>query len=68
LRLGLSVLMVAWGISSLVGTVGENRTTWLLLGIIAVSQRVAEENPVGLEPMSLTVGWRLNLEAPDFSE
>jgi hypothetical protein len=62
------VLMVAWGISSLVGTVGENRTTWLLLGIIAVSQRVAEENPVGLELISGTAGWKLNLEAPDFSE
>jgi O-antigen ligase len=68
LRPGLLVLMMVWGISALVGTVGENRITWLLLGIIAVSQRVAEEEAVGLELMSVTGGWGSNLEAPDFSE
>jgi O-antigen ligase len=65
LRLGLSVLMAVWAVASLVGTVGENRMTWLLLGIVAVSQRVAEGDPVLI---SETAGWGLNLEAPDLSE
>jgi hypothetical protein len=25
--------------------VGENRTTWLLLGLFAVSERITEDNP-----------------------
>ena len=65
LRLGLWVLMAVWAVSSLVGTVGENRMTWLLLGIVAVSQRLAEGDP---DLMSETAGWGLNLEAPDLAE
>jgi hypothetical protein len=49
LRLALMTLMTVWFLSSLVGTVGESRTTWLLLGIIAVSNRLMMEQPKQLE-------------------
>jgi len=48
LRFGFGVLMIVWAISSVVGTVGENRMTWLLLGLVAVGQRLTEADPVGL--------------------
>jgi len=35
LRLALVIVLVVWGITSLVATVEESRTTWLLLGLIA---------------------------------
>jgi O-antigen ligase len=63
LRPGLSVLMVVWGISSLIGTVGENRTTWLLLGIIAVSERLAEQDGAAMRAAFGTAGLRLEREA-----
>ena len=53
LRFGFGVLMIVWAISSVVGTVGENRMTWLLLGLVAVGQRLTEADPVGL---ALTFG------------
>ena len=40
IRIGLGILMAVWLVSSLVGTVGENRTTWLLLGLVAACQRL----------------------------
>jgi O-antigen ligase len=46
LRIGLGILMAVWLALSLVGTVGENRATWLLLGLIASCRRLAEESPV----------------------
>lgn len=49
LRIALMTLMAVWLMSSLVGTVGESRTTWLLLAVIAVSRRLAEEQPKRLE-------------------
>lgn len=39
-RMGLSVLMGIWVISSMVGTIGENRATWLLFGVATVSERL----------------------------
>jgi O-antigen ligase len=45
IRLALGTLMAVWLLSSLVGTVGENRTTWHLLGLIAVSRRLSQEEP-----------------------
>lgn len=42
MRVGAGVMLSVWALSSLVGTVGENRTTWLLFGIIAAGARVAE--------------------------
>ena len=49
IRIALAALMAVWLMSSIVGTVGESRTTWLLLGIIAVGSRLAEEDPGGME-------------------
>ncbi|MGA7243011.1 MAG: O-antigen ligase family protein [Terracidiphilus sp.] len=49
LRIALMTLMVVWLMSSLVGTVGESRTTWLLFAMIALSRRLAEEQPNELE-------------------
>ncbi len=43
IRIGLATLMAVWLALSLVGTVGENRTTWLLLGLVAACQQLAEE-------------------------
>jgi hypothetical protein len=47
MRLGLTVLMAVWAISSLVGTVGESRMTWLMFGIIAVAEQVSTEERLG---------------------
>jgi O-antigen ligase len=58
LRVALMTLMAVWLMSSLVGTVGESRTTWLLLAVIALSHRLAEEAPEELQaefPHSLPV-------------
>ena len=45
LRIALATLMAVWLTSSLVGTVGESRTTWLLLAVIALSHRLADSQP-----------------------
>jgi len=42
LRFGLSLLMLLWVVSSLTGTLWENRTTWLLIGVAAASGRIAQ--------------------------
>ena len=66
IRIGLITLLAVWFVASLVGTVGENRTTWLLLGVIALSYRLTEENAdavdaafpcPGLSPGFETVEW-----------
>ena len=48
LRLALIVSLMVWVVASLVGTVEENRTTWLLFGMIAVAGRLASESPEAL--------------------
>lgn len=45
LRVALFAILAAWFISSLAGTVGESRTTWLLLATIALTGRFAGESP-----------------------
>jgi O-antigen ligase len=40
--------LVVWVLTSLVATVEENRTTWLLLAIIAVAGRLEFHDPAGL--------------------
>lgn len=42
MRVGLTTLLLTWAISSLVGTVAENRTTWLLFGVITSAARLAK--------------------------
>jgi O-antigen ligase len=48
LRLALLTALLVWAITSLVATVEENRTTWLLFGMIAVAGRLADEDSRGL--------------------
>lgn len=43
LKLALATALLAWGFLSLVSTVEENRTTWLLLGILVVAGRLGVE-------------------------
>jgi O-antigen ligase len=49
IRVALMTLMAVWLMSSIVGTVGESRTTWLLLGVIVLCHRLAEERRDELE-------------------
>ena len=49
LRFALITALLVWAVTSLVATVEENRTTWLLLGLIAVAARIAAENPAVLD-------------------
>jgi O-antigen ligase len=49
LRLALVTVLLIWIITSLAATVEESRTTWLLLGAIALAGRLAVENPQDLE-------------------
>jgi O-antigen ligase len=48
LRLALITSLLVWVLTSLVATVEENRTTWLLLAAIAVAGRLASDDPAGL--------------------
>ena len=49
IHVAFATLLAVWLMSSVVGTVGESRTTWLLLGIIAVSSRLSVEQPEEME-------------------
>ncbi len=48
LRIALVTSLIVWALTSLAATVEENRTTWLLLAMIAVAGRLATEDPGGL--------------------
>jgi O-antigen ligase len=45
LRWAMALALVVWGITSLVATVEENRTTWLLMALIALAGRLEVEEP-----------------------
>jgi len=49
LRLALVTSLVSWAVTSLLFTVEENRTTWLLFALIVVAARLALEDPHGLD-------------------
>jgi O-antigen ligase len=49
LRWAMALALVVWGITSTVATVEENRTTWLLLAMIALAGRLTVEEPEGME-------------------
>lgn len=49
LRIALTTAMVVWAVTSLTATVEESRTTWLLLGTIAVAARIAAEHEADFE-------------------
>jgi O-antigen ligase len=48
LRLALATVLLVWIVTSMVASVEESRTTWLLFAVIALSARLAEEQPDGL--------------------
>jgi len=45
LQLALATALFGWMTTSLVATVEENRSTWLLIGVVAVAGRMAAEDP-----------------------
>jgi O-antigen ligase len=45
LRWAMALALVVWGITSMVATVEENRTTWLLFAMIALAGRLGVEEP-----------------------
>jgi O-antigen ligase len=49
LRLALVTSLIVWALTSLVATVEENRTTWLLFAMVAVAGRLATDDPGGLD-------------------
>jgi len=48
LRLALEFSLLVWFVTSLVATVEENRATWLLLALIALAARFADDHPAAL--------------------
>jgi O-antigen ligase len=49
LRIALGTALVVWVITSMVGSVEENRMTWLLFGMMALAGRLAQQRPLLLE-------------------
>lgn len=49
LQLALATALLGWMATSLVATVEENRSTWLLIGVIAVAGRMALEDQPAVE-------------------
>lgn len=49
LRLALGTVLAVWMVASLVATVEESRTTWLLFAVIAVADRLAAARPEELD-------------------
>jgi O-antigen ligase len=49
IKIALLTALLLWGFASMVDTVEENRTSWLLLGLVAVAGRLAVETPERLE-------------------
>lgn len=41
LRIALITVLAAWGITSMVGSVEENRMTWLIFGVTALAERLS---------------------------
>jgi O-antigen ligase len=48
LRLALVTCLMVWAFTSLIATAEENRTTWLLFGIVILAARLSEEDPLSL--------------------
>jgi hypothetical protein len=49
LRIALITVLLVWAMTSLVDTVEENRTTWLLMGLIALAGKFAVDDPLQLD-------------------
>jgi hypothetical protein len=48
-RMALAAALLAWLVISLVATVEQSRTTWLLLALISVAERMEAESPGEME-------------------
>jgi len=48
-RIALGAALLVWLLTSLVATVEENRTSWLLIALIALAARLAVEEPEAME-------------------
>jgi O-antigen ligase len=57
LQLALTTALLGWITTSLVATVEENRSTWLLIGLIAAAGRAALEDPRAVELCFGESGW-----------
>lgn len=63
-RQGLGIALLVWMVNALVLSIQTSRTTWLLLGVIAVAGRMAAEEPAELEkefPQSILAGPRYSV-------
>jgi len=49
LQLALATALLGWMTTSLVATVEENRSTWLLIGVIAAAGRMSLEDPQAIK-------------------
>lgn len=49
LRMALGGVLAVWAVTSMVGSVEENRMTWLLFGVMALAGRLAAEDAAGLQ-------------------
>ncbi|HTJ29839.1 MAG TPA: O-antigen ligase family protein, partial [Acidobacteriaceae bacterium] len=49
MRVALATTLAVWVVTSMVGSVEENRMTWLLFGIMALAGRLADEAGGGME-------------------
>jgi O-antigen ligase len=48
-RAALAITMLVWMVCSLTATVEQSRSTWLVLALISLAGRLAQENPEALE-------------------
>jgi len=62
LAVALATALLVWMISSLTASTEENRSTWLLLAVVAMAGRIAEEEPemlAGVFPAGGSAGFPL---------
>jgi hypothetical protein len=62
LQLALATALLGWMTTSLVATVEENRSTWLLIGMISVAARVTADDPRGVLRCFGQDGWRASAD------
>jgi O-antigen ligase len=65
LRFALAMLMLIWALSSLSGTVWENRLTWLLFGIAAVCPALTKRDGDRAEGIFDTAAWSITGDSPE---
>jgi O-antigen ligase len=51
LRMALATALIVWAITSMVGSVEENRMTWLIFAMMASAGRLAREDPEVMKTM-----------------